>query len=192
MPAAERLSGPVGPGPAWATAALLWAGLAWAGVVAPGWQVWLASAVLAWLLLTLALVDARVLRLPDVLTWSLTAAGLVVAALISQRPWLEHLLGAALGYGVFAGVAWLYRRLRSREGLGLGDAKLLAAAGAWLSWRGLPSVVLLAAVAALLWLLVRRLAARGGPADDRLPFGPPLCLALWWTWLYGPVEGQFS
>lgn len=43
-----------------------------------------------------------------------------------------------------------YWQLRRREGIGLGDAKLLAAAGAWVAWQGLPSVVLIAAVAGLL------------------------------------------
>ena len=166
----------------------------------------LTGMVLAWLLpvprlrvpvivaglLILAVVDVRVLRLPDVLTLPLIAAGLGAGLLVSERAWLDHLIGVAAGYAAFAAVAWAYRRVRSREGLGLGDAKLLAAAGAWLTWIALPSVVLLAALLALAWAVVLRLARREGPGDDRLPFGPALCLAFWWTWLYGPLTAQFS
>ena len=60
-----------------------------------------------------------------------------------------HLIGGVLGFAAFFLIAWLYRQLREREGLGLGDAKLLAGAGAWLGWAALPSVVLLAACTAL-------------------------------------------
>ena len=70
----------------------------------------------------------------------------------------------------------LYRRLRGRDGLGLGDAKLLAAAGAWLGLASLPWVVLAAALLGLVLALLR-----AGPlrAETAVPFGPPLALAFW-------------
>ena len=94
-------------------------------------------------------------------------------------------LGAALGWLVFASVAAGYRALRGREGLGGGDAKLLAAAGAWLGWQALPQVMLLGAVAALVGAGVLRLARDGA----RLAFGPWLALAIWLVWLYGDIPG---
>ncbi len=96
----------------------------------------------------------------------------------------EAALGAALGYLAFRLVAMLYRRLRGREGLGAGDAKLLAAAGAWLGAQALPGVVLLAAVSALALALLA--SARGGRLSATLavPFGPPLAVAIWLAWLF--------
>jgi leader peptidase (prepilin peptidase)/N-methyltransferase len=87
----------------------------------------------------------------------------------------------------FALIAWLYRRLRGREGLGLGDAKLLGAGGAWLGWQALPSVVALGAAIALALALAG--AAAGGKlsATTRIAFGPYLALAIWVVWLYGPL-----
>ena len=173
----------------------------WSVLALPGNLVW-TGAGLGWLLLALAVIDARHFLLPDVLTLPLIPAGLAVTWLLSPAQLPAHLLGAALGFTVFAAIAWAYRRLRGREGLGLGDAKLLAAAGAWVGWTGLPGVVVLAAVGALLTLLCARLFAQRrrfatGAADlafpklsatTAVPFGPFLALGFWLTWLYGPLQ----
>lgn len=161
---------------------------AWSLWIVDGWQVW-ASCALGWTLLTLAAIDWRDGVLPDVLTLPLAAGGLAMAAAGSVFAITDHLLGAAAGFAAFAGISLVYRWIRHREGLGLGDAKLLAAAGAWLTWRGLPSVVLIAAVSALLVVGGRALLAGERPsASQRLPFGPYLCLGIWLTWLYGPLS----
>jgi len=159
----------------------------WAAAVIDDMALLWASCGLGWCLLALAAIDLRVGLLPDVLTLSLTAAGFGITALTDSPmlPW--HLLGATLGYFLFAGVNVLYRRLRGRDGIGGGDAKLLAAAGAWLSWQGLPSVVLIAAVAGLAAALTLRLTGRALAADTRIAFGPGLCLGLWLVWMYGPL-----
>ncbi|QLH39834.1 MAG: prepilin peptidase [Defluviicoccus sp.] len=91
------------------------------------------------------------------------------------------------GLWLFYAISRLYRWLRHRDGLGLGDAKLLAAGGAWVSWWGLPTVVLLAAVTALLVALVRRALGDRSVVGQRLAFGPELCLGIWLVWLYGPL-----
>jgi leader peptidase (prepilin peptidase)/N-methyltransferase len=78
-------------------------------------------------------------------------------------------------------------RLRGREGLGQGDAKLLAAAGAWLGAVALPQVILVAALSALLVAAALRLSGRTMHAHSALPFGPFLALAIWALWLFGPL-----
>jgi leader peptidase (prepilin peptidase)/N-methyltransferase len=87
----------------------------------------------------------------------------------------------------FAGIGWLYRRMRGRHGLGLGDAKLLAAAGAWLGWAALPSVVVIAAVLALALALAQALGCAKLALTGKLAFGPHLALAFWLVWLCGPL-----
>ncbi len=158
----------------------------WSLAVLPGWLAW-ASCALGWSLIALAAIDARHLLLPDALTLPLIPAGLAVAWLVDPAKLPDHALGAGAGFLTLGAVAVLYRRLRGREGLGLGDAKLFAAAGAWVSWEGLPSVLLLAAAGALLWHLVAtRLSGRRLEGRE-LPFGPYLAAAIWLVWLYGPV-----
>ncbi len=140
------------------------------------------TAAVGWTLLALALIDQRELILPDVLTLPLILAGLLVAALgprIGLSPLVdlpEAAIGAAIGFASFAVLAWAYRRFRGREGLGLGDAKLLAAAGAWLGAAQLPMVVLLAALVALVVALAR--GWHRHPAMQ-IPLGPYLALAFW-------------
>jgi len=140
------------------------------------------SAGLALVLVLAALTDLRATILPDRLTLPLIPLGWAAAA--AGAPDLaDRIIGSAIGFAAFAGIAALYRRWRRRDGLGLGDAKLLAAAGAWVGWRDLPSVVLLSATAALLWAL----ATRRDP-ERPLPFGPFLAAAFWLVWRFGGVS----
>lgn len=166
------------------TAALL---AIWGLWVVPGWLGWL-TCLLGWVLLALALIDLRTYTLPDVLTLALLAAGLGTIAIVDPDRLADHLLGALAGYGVIAALRAAYRWLRGIEGIGLGDAKLLAAAGAWLSWEGLPAVLLVAAACGLL-VSVGLSLLRGRPVAGtaRLPFGPFLAGAFWLAWLYGPL-----
>lgn len=145
------------------------------------------SLVLGWTLATLTLVDLASYRLPDPLTLPLAVLGLLVSACLPGSPVLDHVIGAFVGWGLLAALGWIYRRLRDREGIGLGDAKLLGAAGAWLGWAPLPSVLLIACAAAFLWVAIRAIGRGRSVLDQRLAFGGPLCAAIWVVWLHGPL-----
>jgi leader peptidase (prepilin peptidase)/N-methyltransferase len=156
-----------------------WAATATTG----GLDVWLAC-LLGWTLLTAAWIDLRTMILPDVLTLPLLLAGLVVTAAISPDALADHALAAALGYLVLFGTARAYRRLRGRDGLGLGDAKLLAALGAWLGLNSLPIVLVLASCTGLGAAGAAMLLGKRVNAATAIPFGPCLALAGWVAWLY--------
>lgn len=158
--------------------------VAWSATLAAGTGVFLASCVFGWVLLLLAAIDWRVQLLPDVLTLPLMLAGLAASFLLPLNPWRDHAIGAAAGFAVLAGVAWLYHRLRKREGLGLGDAKLLAAIGAWVGWQALPAVVLVGSMLGLLFALALFLYNRSLQMSERLPFGVFLSASGWLVWLY--------
>lgn len=160
---------------------------AWAAATLPGPLLIWAGCLLGWSLLGAAVIDARHYLLPDILILPLIPAGILLAAWIAPGQWIDHLAGALIGFVLFAAIAILYRRLRQREGLGLGDAKLLAAAGAWVGWVGLPSVILLAAIFGLATGLVLGMMGRDVGRVTELPFGPALALAFWLIWLYGPL-----
>jgi leader peptidase (prepilin peptidase)/N-methyltransferase len=155
----------------------------WAAAVTDGPDVWLAC-LLGWTLLTAAWIDLRTMILPDVLTLPLLVAGLIITAAISPDALADHALAAVLGYLALFATARGYRRLRGREGLGLGDAKLLAALGAWLGLSGLPIVLVLAACSGLLAAGLATLFGRRVTAATAIPFGPFLAATGWLTWLY--------
>ena len=144
----------------------------------------LCGSVLGWGCLALALVDARHFRLPDALTLPLLLAGLLATAWRLPSLLFDHASACLLGWLCFAGIAWLYRRLRGRDGLGAGDAKLLAASGAWLGVSALPRVIGLGAALTLLVVLARSLWTRRRPdPGQRVAFGPGLAAALFGCWL---------
>lgn len=158
----------------------------WAASVTDGGILAL-SMVLALVLILLAEVDRRTMLLPDAVTIPLIAAGLAVTWLWVPDRLPAHASGAAAGFAAFAAVAWAYHKARGRDGLGLGDAKLMAAAGAWLGWMALPGVVVVGACAALVTVLGARLAGRVIDPREPIPFGPFLALAIWISWLHGPI-----
>src|SRR5262245_2737338 len=158
----------------------------WAVTVFSGWLVWV-SCVLGWTLLALAIIDYKYFLLPDFLTLPLIPFGLVVIWASDPSRLIHHVNGVALGFGFVVLLREAYRLLRGREGMGFGDAKLLAASGAFVSWEGLPSVVLIASLTALGLALLKSLQGTGMSFADRLPFGTFLCLSTWIVWLYGPL-----
>jgi len=147
----------------------------------------LLSSVLALTLATLSAIDLHAYRLPDALTLPLTALGLAATPLVMEASLWWQAASALLGFAVLAAVAFAYAKLRDRPGLGLGDAKLLAAAGAWLGMQALPSVLLLACGSALLGLLIRAWRTGSLSATSRVPFGPFLAFGIWLVWLYGSL-----
>ena len=142
------------------------------------------SVLLAAVLAAISVFDLRHFRIPDALSLPLVAAGLGLAWAVpmlagNQPVFADHLIGAAGGFLVMAAVGEGYFRLRGFEGLGLGDAKLFAAAGAWLGWQSLPLVLLIAALGGLAYALVQR-----RNAGAALAFGPWISLAFFGCWLW--------
>ena len=143
--------------------------------------------LLTWLLLVVAVIDARTRRIPNRLTYPLTPALLVligVAALANAAPGM--LLRALLG-GLAAFAALLVIALISPGGLGMGDVKLAMALGiglGYLSWGhvliGVFGGFLLGGLSAIL-LLVTRLRSR----KDLVPFGPYLAISTLLTVWFG-------
>lgn len=139
-----------------------------------------AGAVLFAALAAIAVIDLRTRRIPDRLSLPLAAAGLGWAAWAGE-PFAAHLIGAIAGYASLAIFGAIWFRRSGREGLGLGDAKLFAAGGAWLGWQALPLVLLIASVCGLVFAL----ATRGVHGSPQIAFGPWIALGIWCGWLAG-------
>jgi leader peptidase (prepilin peptidase)/N-methyltransferase len=141
---------------------------------------WVATGVLTAGLAAVAIIDLRTLRIPDLLSLPLIAVGLIQAYAMSVLPFWHHAVGAMAGFAILAAVGEWYFRHRGIDGLGLGDAKLFAAAGAWLGWQALPMVLLIAALGGLAFALLRG----GATRMTAIAFGPWLAWGFWLAWVW--------
>ncbi|RLR18197.1 prepilin peptidase [Sodalis-like symbiont of Bactericera trigonica] len=107
-------------------------------------------------LLMLAVVDAVTLRLTDIITQPLLWLGLLFNLGATFVPLSDAVWGAVAGYLSLWCINGVYRLARRRHGIGAWDFKLLAALGAWLGWRGLPLLLLLAATGGVFCILCLR------------------------------------
>jgi leader peptidase (prepilin peptidase)/N-methyltransferase len=146
------------------------------------------GAALALLMLTIAVIDWRSFVIPDALNASGLCLGLMHA--VAREPdnmvvavAMAVVRGALIAL-VFLAIRYLYARIRGREGLGLGDIKLAAVAGAWLDWPVIPIAIEVAAFVALAIYALRQLVlGRPISATSRLPFGLFFAPAIWICWL---------
>jgi len=143
------------------------------------------AAILLGLLLALSIIDIKSFRLPNILTFALIASGLFFAALVPDKFW-DAVFGTVLGYGIFFVIELTYRRLRGQDGLGRGDAKLLAGGGAWCGWFGLPFIILIGSGMGLIAALFPSIRSR-----NKIPFGPFLSLGIFIVWVSFQLEPVF-
>ena len=144
---------------------------------------WIGSLIFLGGLIHLSYIDWRSFRLPNYWTKPLIFLGLIYHYHISLDLY-PFILGAVLGYAIFWGVETAYRLFRKQEGLGRGDAKLLAAGGAWCGALALPFIILIASSTALFFVLHQGLdKSSDNKAELQLPFGPFLAGGIAVTFL---------
>jgi leader peptidase (prepilin peptidase)/N-methyltransferase len=152
------------------------------------------GAFLSLLMLAIAIVDSRRYIIPNELTAAAFALALLRAATVGpDADWLGAVwatLRAAAITVPFLALMIGYRRWRGRDGLGLGDIKLAAVAGAWLGWATIFAVIELATLSALgAYLVNGYFRKRPLKATEFLPFGLFLAPAIWVGWLAEALLG---
>jgi leader peptidase (prepilin peptidase)/N-methyltransferase len=158
----------------------------------------LACYILVACFIVISCIDYDHYMIPDVITYPLVALGVLVSFLngiysLLPPPFVynstESLLGFLMGAGVLYTIAKGYLWLRKREGLGLGDVKLLAVTGVWFGYQGSFFTIfvgsLLGSIGGVLFMIARRSAA-----SQEIPFGPYLCIANILYIIQGSQRGQ--
>ena len=87
--------------------------------------------------------------------------------------YVDSLIGGLFGYILMWGIITLYMKIRKKEGMGLGDAKLLAAIGFWFGWYSIPYVIFLSSLSALV-VSLPGLINKSKNMSSQIPFGPYL------------------
>lgn len=136
-------------------------------------------------MVVIAFIDLDHKLIFDAVTLPAIVVFYAVTFALPERQWWEGLVGIALGYGVPWLIGEIYFRLRKIEGLGLGDAKLLALVGALLGWRGVVVSLFGGSVVGSVFAITGIVLARGRTREDgqpalmktEVPFGPYLAIA---------------
>ena len=124
----------------------------------------------------LALIDWQHKILPNVLTQLLLWTGLLHSVFFESIASTDAILGAVLGYSFLWFLYHMLRLITGKEGIGYGDFHLLAAIGAWLGWKALPILLLLATLCCLLTVICL-VALRKSSFSDSFAFGFFLAMA---------------
>jgi leader peptidase (prepilin peptidase)/N-methyltransferase len=145
-----------------------------------------AAALFCCLLIALAAIDVEHLLLPDRLTLPGVAAGWALQRWLPGATLLEALVGAFLGAGLLLLVGETWAWLRGEEGMGLGDAKMLAMVGAFLGWKGVLMTLFVGCLLGAVWGVALLALRRAGPRT-RLPFGAFLAAGALVALFAGPA-----
>jgi len=164
---------------------LSWSALLWHFGITP---MALMAVVLVSLLIVLSIIDLETELLPNKLTFSGIALGLLYNLWAGDI--YSSVIGALAGYLVFWSVATLFFIITNKHGMGCGDFKLLAMLGAFFGWQSLPLIILFASVSGtvigVFYLIMSRQSTQ-----TRIRFGPFLAFAgiIWLLW--GPQLWQW-
>ena len=136
-------------------------------------------------LVTISFIDLDHQIIPDVLSLPGIALGLGTSLIPGNISWSESLIGIILGYGSLFVIEVTFKHITGKEGMGRGDAKLLAMIGAWMGWKPLLPVILISSLTgAIIGSAALLLSGKG--LRVKIPFGPFLALGALLYLFFGP------
>ena len=121
-------------------------------------------------------IDLKHFIIPNVLTFPL----MIIGFLKSFDPnlnqtifpnYINSLIGGLFGYSIIWLIIFFYKKVRKKEGMGLGDAKLMAVIGFWFGWVSIPFTIFISSVVALI-LVIPSLINQSRKMSSEIPFGP--------------------
>ncbi len=133
-------------------------------------------------LLVIIFIDIHLQIIPDKISLPGIIIGFVGSFCNPFVTWQQAGLGILLGGGVLYGVAWVYLLVTSRDGMGLGDVKLLAMIGAFLGWNCLLYVIFFSSLTGSVVGIAAMFRQKKG-GKTKIPYGPFLALAAM-SWLF--------
>ena len=120
-------------------------------------------------------IDLKHFIIPNVLTYSMMVLGFIKSfdpnLDIIFPNYLNSLVGGIFGYLIIWSIIFFYKQIRKKEGMGLGDAKLMAVIGFWFGWISIPFTIFISSFVALT-LVVPSLINQSRKMSSEIPFGP--------------------
>ncbi len=88
---------------------------------------------------------------------------------------IDSLIGGFFGYVIIWLVIFIYKKFRNKEGMGLGDAKLVSVIGFWFGWISIPFVIFFSSTIALI-KVIPDIIKNKKDLSSEIPFGPYLII----------------
>ncbi|MEN6483861.1 MAG: prepilin peptidase [Syntrophobacteraceae bacterium] len=156
-----------------------------------GWEAQFAiEFVFISLLILITFIDLDTYEIPNVLSLSGTVFGFLCSFATPRLSWTDSLLGILIGGGSFYAIAALFQYLRKKEGMGMGDVKLLGMIGAFLGLPGVLLTIMVSSIVGTLAGLPVMWRSREG-MSTRIPFGPFLAIGAICYLFWGPAFIQW-
>ena len=129
-------------------------------------------------------IDLKHYIIPNEITYPLMALGFIKSFYPNINEelfpnYINSFIGGVLGYSIIWLLIFFYKKFRNKEGMGLGDAKLLSVIGFWFGWIAIPFVLFFSSLTALS-ISVPSLIKKTKKMSTQIPFGPYIiigCLA---------------
>ena len=136
-------------------------------------------------------IDLKNFIIPDSLNFSIMALALFKNFLpISNTSFIQDinqsLTGGMIGYSIIWLIIYLYKLVKKIEGMGLGDAKLMAGIGVLFGWQSVPFVLFVSAFLGLIFVLPS-LMNKQKNMRSKIPFGPFIIVACLIYFIYGDL-----
>ncbi|MEO2069222.1 MAG: prepilin peptidase [Desulfurobacteriaceae bacterium] len=140
--------------------------------------------ILTYVLIVVATIDIKTMLVSVKLCYFTMLIGILLSPFVSVVSFKDSILGASFGAGVILFVIETYYILTGKEGMGYGDANIMAVIGAFLGWQKVLLVVFLAslvgAIVGIFFMIIK-----GKDTKFALPFGPFLAIGAYITMLFG-------
>tara|TARA_Y100000741_G_scaffold139209_1_gene104998 strand:+ start:95 stop:835 length:741 start_codon:yes stop_codon:yes gene_type:complete len=135
--------------------------------------------ILSLSLIVIFFIDLKHSIIPNSITFPMMALGFIKSFdpnLDSIFPnYILSLLGGLFGYGIFWSITLFYTQIIKKEGMGLGDAKLLSVFGFWFGLKAVPFVIFISSVIALI-SYIPDLIKKSKNMSSAVPYGPYIIL----------------
>ena len=121
-------------------------------------------------------IDLKHFIIPNELTFPLMIIGFIKSfdPNLNQTifpNYINSLIGGLFGYSIIWLIIFIYKKIRNKEGMGLGDAKLLAVVGFWFGWLSIPFTIFISSLVALI-LVIPSILNKSRNMTSQIPFGP--------------------
>ena len=132
--------------------------------------------ILSVIFIIIFFIDLKHFIIPNVLTFTLMFVGFIKSfdpnlnkAIFPN--YINSLIGGVFGYLIIWLIIYFYKKVRKKEGMGLGDAKLLSAIGFWFGWLSIPFTIFISSLVALIFVIPSIL-NKSRRMTSQIPFGP--------------------